>query len=58
MGSVYSGYFIYWYDDKWVDQIGRMVDRYINIPILLSPIRGKGRTQRMRCLPFWTSSST
>jgi hypothetical protein len=37
-----------------VDQIGRMVDRYINIPMLLSPIRGKGRTQRMRCLPFWT----
>ena len=48
------GYFHYWYDDKWVDQIGRMVDRYINIPFLLSPIRGKGRTQRMRCLPFWT----
>jgi hypothetical protein len=54
MGRVYAGYFHYWYDDKWVDQIGRMVGRYINIPILLSPIRGKGRTQRMRCLPFWT----
>ena len=54
MGRVYAGYFHYWYDDKWVDQIGRMVDRYINIPMLLSPIRGKGRTQRMRCLPFWT----
>jgi hypothetical protein len=54
MGRVYAGYFHYWYDDKWVDQIGRMVDRYINIPFLLSPIRGKGRTQRMRCLPFWT----
>ena len=54
MGQVYAGYFHYWYDDKWVDQIGRMVNRYINIPFLLSPIRGKGRTQRMRCLPFWT----
>jgi hypothetical protein len=54
MGRVYAGYFHYWFDDKWVDQIGRMVGRYINIPILLSPIRGKGRTQRMRCLPFWT----
>ena len=54
MGRIYAGYFHYWYDDKWVDQIGRMVDRYVNIPMLLSPIRGKGRTQRMRCLPFWT----
>src|SRR5438552_5820407 len=53
-GRVYAGYFHYWFDDKWVDQIGRMIGRYINIPILLSPIRGKGRTQRMRCLPFWT----
>jgi hypothetical protein len=52
--SVYSGYFFYWFEDTWKDQIGRMIDRYINIPILLSPIRGKGRTQRMRCLPFWT----
>ena len=31
-----------------------MINRYINIRIFLSPIRGKGRTQRMRCLPFWT----
>jgi hypothetical protein len=54
MGRVYAGYFHYWFDDMWVDQIGRMIGRYINIPILLSPIRGKGRTQRMRCLPFWT----
>ncbi len=52
--SVYSGYFFYWFEDTWKDQIGRMIERYINIPILLSPIRGKGRTQRMRCLPFWT----
>lgn len=54
MGRVYAGYFHYWFDDWWVDQIGRMVGRYINIPMLLSPIKGKGRTQRMRCLPFWT----
>jgi hypothetical protein len=52
--SVYTAYFFYWFEDAWKDQIGRMIDRYINIPILLSPIRGKGRTQRMRCLPFWT----
>jgi len=54
LGRVFSGYFYYWFEDKWVDEIGRMIGRYINIPILLSPIRGKGKTQRMRCLPFWT----
>jgi hypothetical protein len=54
LGSVFTTYFFYWFEDTWKDQIGRMIDRYINIPILLSPIRGKGRTQRMRCLPFWT----
>ena len=54
MGFIYAGYFHYWFDDMWVDQVGRMIGRYINIPILLSPIKGKGKTQRMRCLPFWT----
>jgi hypothetical protein len=54
LGRVYPGYFHYWFDDKWADQIGRMIGRYTYIPMLLSPIRGKGRTQRMRCLPFWT----
>ena len=54
LGRLYAGYFHYWFDDMWVDQVGRMIGRYINIPILLSPIRGKGKTQRMRCLPFWT----
>lgn len=54
IGGIYAGYFHYWFDDMWVDQIGRMIGRYINIPILLSPIKGKGKTQRMRCLPFWT----
>jgi len=53
MGRIYAGYFHYWFDDVWVDQIGRMIDRYINVPMLLSPIKGKGKTQRMRCLPFW-----
>jgi hypothetical protein len=53
-GCIYAGYFHYWFDDMWLDQIGRMIGRYINIPVLLSPIRGKGKTQRMRCLPFWT----
>ena len=54
LDSIYSGYFFYWFEDKWFDEVGRLIGRYINIPILLSPIQGKGKTHRMRCLPFWT----
>ncbi len=50
----FPGYFPFWYDDKWVNQIGRLAGRCIKLPILLYPIRGKGRTRRMRNLPFWT----
>src|SRR5208282_5906295 len=50
----FPGYFPFWYDDKWVTQIGRLAGRCVKLPILLYPIRGKGRTKRMRNLPFWT----
>lgn len=53
LGSVYAGYFHYWFDDAWADQLGTMIGRYANIHMYLSPIRSKGKTQRMRCLPFW-----
>ena len=49
----FPGYFPYWYDDRWVSQVARLADRYVKLPILLYPIRGKGRTRRMRNLPFW-----
>jgi hypothetical protein len=50
----FPGYFPFWYDDRWVSQVGRLADRCVKLPILLYPIRGKGRTRRMRNLPFWT----
>ncbi len=50
----FPGYFPYWYDDMWVGQIGQLAGRYTKLPIRLYPIRGKGRTRRMRNLPFWT----
>ena len=49
----FPGYFPYWYDDRWVSQVARLANRYVKLPILLYPIRGKGRTRRMRNLPFW-----
>ena len=50
----FPGYFPYWYDDRWVSQVARLAERYVKLPILLYPVRGKGRTRRMRNLPFWT----
>ena len=54
LGHIYPGYFPYWFDDKWVDQIGRMVGRCTKLPFEVRPIRGgKGRTKRMRNHAFW-----
>jgi hypothetical protein len=53
LGYFYPGYFPFWFDDLWVDHIGRMVGRYQKLPIVIAPIRGRGRTQRMRNMPFW-----
>jgi hypothetical protein len=50
----FPGYFPFWFDDKWVNQIGQLVGRCVKIPVVLYPIRGKGRTLRMRNVPFWT----
>jgi hypothetical protein len=55
LGHVYPGYFPYWFDDKWVDEIGRMVGRCAKLAFDVRPIRGgKGRTKRMRNHAFWT----
>ena len=37
----------------WVHQIGEMAGRYARLPIIVLPVRGKGKTRRMRDLPFW-----
>ena len=50
---IFPGHFPFWYDDRWVHQIGEMAGCYVRLPIVLLPIRGKGRTRRMRDLPFW-----
>ena len=54
LGRVYSGYFPYWFDDRWVEQIALMAGRLTKVSMTLFPIRGKGRTKRMRNMPFWT----
>ena len=52
--QIFPGHFPYWYDDRWVHQIGLMAGRYVELPIVLLSIGGKGKTRRMRDLPFWS----
>jgi len=51
--QLFCGHFPFWYDDRWVHQIGEMAGRYAWLPIVMLPVRGKGRTRRMRDVPFW-----
>ncbi len=53
LGYFFPGYFPFWFDDLWTDQIGRMAGRFSKLPITIAPIGGRGRTQRMRNVPFW-----
>jgi len=53
--KVFPGIFAFWFDDKWVEQIAQLAGRCAQIPMTINPIGGgKGKTQRMRCVPFWT----
>lgn len=53
--KVFPGVFPFWWDDRWVEHIGLMAGRGAKIPMVINPIGGdKGKTQRMRCVPFWT----
>jgi tetratricopeptide (TPR) repeat protein len=51
--KIFAGHFPYWYDDLWVHQIGEMAGCYERLPLDMHPIQGKGKTRRMRDLPFW-----
>jgi len=52
--KIFPGIFVYWFDDKWIEQIAVMAGRCVKIPVTMQPIGDKGQTQRMRNVPFWT----
>ena len=54
-GRFSTAYFPYWFDDIWLDQIGQMLGRRQRLPIKLGLIGGKGKTNRMRNVAFWTA---
>jgi tetratricopeptide (TPR) repeat protein len=53
MGYFISDRFYYWFGDMWLDEVAQMVDRKTLIPIRVHAPAGKGKTPRMRNLPFW-----
>ena len=54
LNCLYIGYFPFWYDDRWVEEIARMAGRLRKLDITFSPQGNeKGLTKRMRNLPFW-----
>jgi hypothetical protein len=53
LGYFLTNRFFYWFDDQWVDEIAQMVGRKVMIPIRLETPGGRGKTPRMRKVPFW-----
>ena len=54
LNCLYIGYFPFWYDDRWAEEIARLAGRLKKLDMTFSPQGDeKGRTKRMRNLPFW-----
>ena len=54
IGRVFAGYFPFWYDDMWVDQVAQLIQRKMRLDIQIDPQAGQGKTGRMRNVLFWT----
>ena len=53
VGTFQTDYFPFWYNDVWLDEVAQMVQRKHKIDMKVSTQGGKGKTARMRNLPFW-----
>lgn len=53
-GYFSTAHFPFWFDDMWLDHIGKLIGRREQLPIRLGLIGGKGTTTRMRNMGFWT----
>lgn len=53
IGYVVTDRFYFWFGDCWLDEIAQMADCKALLPIQLEATQGKGKTARMRNLPFW-----
>ncbi len=53
LGYILPPMFPTWYSDAWLEQIADLVQRRITLGVEMVRNGGKGKTQRMRDLPFW-----
>ena len=55
VGRYVTNYFPFWFDDVWIDEIAQMAGLKERINISVNCLSGKGKTPRMKNLPFWNS---
>lgn len=53
VGYFVSERFYYWFGDVWLDEVAQMAECKTLVPIGVHAVGGKGKTPRMRNLPFW-----
>lgn len=53
VGYFIPPYFPFWFGDNWLEEIGDMVQRRIPLNVEMQTNGEKGKTQRLRDLPFW-----
>jgi tetratricopeptide (TPR) repeat protein len=53
-GRMMTEFFPYWKEDTWLDHVAQMVQRKVRLDdVSVEPMSGKGKTQRLKNLPFW-----
>ena len=55
VGRYVTNYFPFWFDDVWIDEVAQMAGLKERINISVNCLSGKGKTPRMKNLPFWNS---
>lgn len=53
VGYYVTDRFYFWFGDNWLDEVAQMAECKVMIPIQVHSAQGKGKTPRMRNLPFW-----
>ncbi|GEM_PF-353897 len=53
LGSMFTGFFPFWFEDYWLDEIGQMIQRKRRLDVFMQAQGGKGKTLRMKNVPFW-----
>lgn len=55
LGYIYPPQFPFWFIDHWLDDIARMIDRYVMVNISVDHTTRRGKTIGLRDLVFWST---